>query len=144
MSVFPFMSNEPLPVENEELPVFKEYAYDFKKNCFKLRGGNTYLVEKNEALRIWIFKALATERFHYLAYSADFGCEVHELIGQNINQDITFSEIRRFIVEALMCNPYIEELSNFKFMHEGSYVEVCFDCTTIYGTMPLSFEQKEV
>ena len=48
--------------------MFREYAYDFENNCLLLRDGNTYLVEGNEALRIWIFKALTTERFRYTAY----------------------------------------------------------------------------
>ena len=63
MSVFPFIT----PPEDSQrvtgsLPMFREYAYDFANNCLLLKDGQTYLVEGNEALRIWIFKALATDR----------------------------------------------------------------------------------
>lgn len=43
--------------------MFREYAYDFENNRLLLRDGNTYLVEGNEALRIWIFKALSQSGF---------------------------------------------------------------------------------
>ena len=68
MSVFPFIT-PPSSTEDSTtaLPMFREYAYDYENNCLLLRDGNTYLVEGNEALRIWIFKALATERFRYLS-----------------------------------------------------------------------------
>ena len=55
MSIFPFISPEILESgQASELPMFREYAYDFENNRLLLRDGNTYLVEGNEALRIWI------------------------------------------------------------------------------------------
>ena len=115
MSVFPFIDPSALgPEESTELPLFREYAYDFQNNCLLLKSGQTYLVEGNEALRIWIYKALTTERFRYTAYDADFGSEIDTLIGSPLNSDIAKSELKRFITEALMVNPYIEELGNFQ------------------------------
>ena len=144
MSVFPFMDADIAESTAGELPVFKEYAYDFENNCLKYNAGKTYLVEKNEALKIWIYKALTTERFRYLAYTAAFGSETHTLIGLTMNSEITYSELRRFIVEALMVNPYIEELTNFHFEKQGSGVKAYFDVTTIYGDMDYFVEWKEV
>lgn len=145
MSIFPFIDPSALETEQDsELPMFREYAYDYENNCLLLRNGNTYLVEGNEALRIWIFKALATERFRYTAYDFDFGSEIHTLIGSPMNGEIAKSELKRFITEALMVNPYIEELSNFQFTQTGSGVTVEFDCTTIYGHDSIRWEAKEV
>ena len=58
MSIFPFIDSTSTSTEtNDELPMLKEYAYDFEKNELLLdEGGRTYMVEGNEALRIWIFK----------------------------------------------------------------------------------------
>lgn len=141
MSIFPFISPEALEGSQAmELPMFREYAYDFQNRRLLLRDGNTYLVEGNEALRIWIYKALATQRFRYTAYDAAFGSELHTLIGSNLNSDIKLSELKRYIIEALMVNPYIEELTNFEFVSQGSTVRVQFDCTTIYGTMTVPQE----
>ncbi len=144
MSVFPFI--DPSGLENLQkttLPMFWEYAYDFENNCLLLRNGQTYLVEGNEALRIWIFKALITERFRYTAYDADYGSEIDTLIG-GLNSRVILSELKRFIIEALMVNPYIQELSNFQFTQSGSGVRVEFDCTTVYGKERITWEVKEV
>ena len=136
MSIFPFISPEIL--ENgqiSELPMFREYAYDFENN---------YLVEGNEALRIWIFKALTTERFRYTAYDSAFGSEIHTLIGSSSHSDIVKSELKRFIIEALMVNPYISEISDFTFTQAKSGLQVEFTCTTIYGLAQVEWEAKEV
>lgn len=145
MSIFPFISPEVLESgQASELPMFREYAYDFENNRLLLRDGNTYLVEGNEALRIWIFKALTTERFRYTAYDSAFGSEIHTLIGSPLNSEIVTSELKRFVIEALMVNPYISELSNFQFTRTTSGVQAEFDSTTIYGNMPIMWEVKEV
>ena len=101
-------------------------------------------MDGNEALRIWIFKALTTERFRYTAYDSTFGSEIHTLIGSPLNSEIVTSELKRFVIEALMVNPYISELSNFQFTRTTSGVQAEFDCTTIYGNMPIMWEVKEV
>lgn len=144
MSVFPFISPQAEVVDSATLPMFREYAYDFENNCLLLRGGNTYLIEGNEALKIWIYHALVTERFRYIAHSSAYGSEVDTLIGHSMSNAITYSELRRFIVEALMVNPYIEELSDFKFTKAQSSVSVEFNCSTIYGTLPFEAAWKGV
>lgn len=145
MSIFPFIDPDGLNTGQEEkLPLFREYAYDFENNCLLLKNGQTYLVEGNAALRIWIFKALSTERFRYVAYDSDFGSEIGTLVGSPLHSDVAKSELKRFIIEALMVNPYIEELSNFQISQTGSGVTAEFDCTTVYGPDKISWEFKGV
>ena len=144
MSIFPFIDPEALAASQDNpLPMFREYAYDYENNRLLLRDGQTYLVEGNEALRIWIFKALDTERFRYTAYDSDYGSEIDTLIGA-VNSSVILPELKRFIIEALMVNPYIEELSNFQFEQSGSGVRVEFDCTTVYGKDQITWEAKGV
>ena len=47
MSIFPFIDSTSTSTEtNDELPMLKEYAYDFEKNELLLdEGGRTYMVE---------------------------------------------------------------------------------------------------
>lgn len=147
MSIFPFIDSENTgAAASEELPMLKEYAYDFEKNELLLdKDGKTYLVEGNEALRIWIFKALITERFHYTAYSFAFGSEYQEqLIGHAMNVEIVKLEMERFIVEALMVNPYIKRLDNFVFENSSTGMTVSFDCTSIYGMDTIPLPVREV
>lgn len=151
MSIFPFIDagSSDTTETDSTLPLFKEYAYDYKENKLLLDENNkTYLVEGNEALRIWIYKALSTARFRYTAYSAAFGNEVEDnIIGQvidTLSEDILLSELERYIIEALMVNPYIEELSNIKFELSGSGTNTSFDCKTLYGTENITFFMEGV
>lgn len=145
MSIFPFIDPDVLVASQDNaLSIFREYAYDYENNRLLLRNGQTYLVEGNEALRIWIFKALATERFRYTAYDSDYGSEIDTLAGKAINSSVILPELKRFIIETLMVNPYIEELGNFQFEQSGSGVRVEFDCATVYGKERLTWEAKGV
>ena len=46
---------------NESLPLFVEYGYDFDKQCFRYdEKGQNLMVTENEALKVWIYKAIAT------------------------------------------------------------------------------------
>ena len=123
MSIFPFIDSTSTSTEtNDELPMLKEYAYDFEKNELLLdEGGRTYMVEGNEALRIWIFKALFTERCHYTAYSFAFGSEIQDqVIGHSMNVD------------------------NFVFENTSTGMTVSFDCTGIYGSNTILVPVREV
>lgn len=146
MSIFPFIDSGNITQETDGLPLLKEYAYDFQKNELLLdKSGNTYLVEGNEALRIWIFKALMTERFHYTAYSFAFGAEFQDqLIGHVMNVEVIKLEMERFIIEALMVNPYIKRLDNFIFENASTGMAVSFDCTSIYGRDTVLVPVREV
>lgn len=117
-----------------ELPIFKEYAYDYETNSLLLNEeGIPYLVEQDEALKIWIHKALHTVRYRYLAYSDDYGTE----------EDIIYQEAERFITEALMVNPYIDQVSDFSFTMSGDVLSGSFCCTTIYGSMEIDWRDED-
>lgn len=147
MSIFPFIDATGASTETtDELPMLKEYAYDFEKNELLLDGeGKTYLAEGNEALRIWIFKALFTERCHYTAYSFVFGSEIQDqVVGQSMDVEIVKLEIERFIIETLMVNPYIKRLDNFVFENTSTGMTVSFDCTSVYGSDTIPIPVREV
>lgn len=137
MSIFPVLDLDTTSqLESaKELPLFKEYAYDYTNNCLLRKNGMTYFVSGNEALKIWIFKALHTIRYKYVAYSRAYGNELKSLMGQPIQKDILFPELQRFIVETLLTNPYIKSLHSFKFETAGAKVTVDFTCVTLYGTI---------
>lgn len=137
MGIFPFINPETVELAevNKALPLFQEYAYDFANNCLLMKNGQTYLVSGNEALKIWIFKALQTDRYYHAAYSWAYGTEARTLFGNTINKDVLFMELRRFTVEALMGCPYIQELKNFNFLGDADKISMSFDCETIYGDL---------
>ena len=48
---------EKTETEVEEIPIFKEYAIDFKTGEYIKEGNDIKVLEENEALKVWIFKA---------------------------------------------------------------------------------------
>lgn len=126
-----------------ELPVFKELAFDFETGQLKTKGGQYYYVEKNEALKVWIWKALNASRFTYLAYSSDYGNEIYTLIGRYLAKQLLFSELKRMIGEALLCNPYITSLTDFQIEQKGSKVECLFAVNTIYGSVAQAYTYEQ-
>lgn len=75
MGNFPFMALAENKVQTD-LPVFVEVAYDYEDNCLLYRGGKTYLLYKDDAIKVWIYKALRTARYHYAAYTHNYGNEL--------------------------------------------------------------------
>ncbi len=133
MSDFPFVTGKTESAENE-LKVYQEFAWDFDKQKFIYdKYGRHVIVEKNEAIKVWIFKALQTERFRYLAYSGQYGLEVEKFIGKVMGVQERYSELKRCIVECLMVNPYIRSIRNLQFETNKDKVVCSFDCVTVYG-----------
>lgn len=139
MSEFPFIPDNFTETTAEtvtnDLPVFAEWAFDFDKKELLLKNGKPYLVYKNEALKIWIWKALNphAERYNYNAYTFAYGNEFNTLLARFTESEVKRSELKRIIKDALLVNPYIKECTNFKFEQTGSKTRIEFDCLTIYG-----------
>lgn len=136
---FPFL-NTTRPASIENLPTFKEYAWDFDNNCFLYDGnGNMILLEENEAIKVWIIKALRTDRFAYLAYTWRYGFEGKKFIGKVLGVKERRSELRRGMIECLMINPYIRSIDKIEFIetNSGKNLELDIELTTVYGKVTL-------
>ena len=135
MSVeYPFTGTVTANTYTSDLPTPKEYAWDFENNCFLCDAdGQHRIVEGDEAIKIWVYKALNTERFRYLAYSWQYGIELRPFIGKVMGVQQRYSEIKRIIVECLMVNPYIKSIDTIDIQHEGDTVNISIMLTTIYG-----------
>ena len=129
--------------QTAELPVFKELAFDFETGQLKTMGGRYYYVGKNEAIKVWIWKALKSSRYTYLAYSTDYGNEIYTLISRYLAKQLLYSELKRMIEEALLCNPYITSLTDFQVEQKGSVVTCTYEVNTIYGNVADSYIYKE-
>lgn len=142
-SNFAFIPNtltETLDIQTtEELPVFRELAFDFDTGELKTIGGNYYYVEKNEAIKVWIWKALFSSRYTYLAYSTNYGNEIFTLIGRYLEKQLLYSELKRMIEEALLCNPYITGLSDFEVTRDRAKVICNFSVNTVYGNVAQAY-----
>lgn len=137
---FPFIGAEITTVE-EELPTFRQPAWDFKEDKFLYDGnGRHIIVTENKAIEVWVYKALKTERFSYLAYSWQYGIELHPFIGKVMSVQERYSELKRVIVECLMVNPYIKSIDSvtFEAAEHGNDVTTTVVLTTVYGEMSVN------
>lgn len=124
-----------------DLPLFQEYAWDFERDCFLYDvNGRHILLSRNPALEVWIYKALKTERFEYLAYSWQYGIELKPFIGKVMGVQERYSELRRVITECLMVNPYIRSIDSFSITPENraELVRVHITLTTVYGEVAIN------
>lgn len=124
--------------ENTDLPLAKEYAWDFNTNDFIYNNGKNVIVEGNEAVKVWIYKTLKTTRYNHLAYTWDYGNEFDTLIGKRYSNEYIQSEVERLLKECLLINPYIKELSNIKATAEHRTLHIDFTATTIYGEVNIN------
>lgn len=122
-----------------ELPIFRELAFDFDTKQLKTRGGQYFYVEKNEAIKVWIYKALFSSRYTYLSYSTNYGNEIYTLIGRYLEKKLLYSELKRMLEEALLCNPYITSLTDFDITQDGSKVVCDFSVNTVYGSVAQAY-----
>ena len=126
------------------LPPLKEYAWDFVHNKFRYRtDGIIQIVEENEALKIWIYKALKTERYRYEAYlhgvynlDSNYGIELEKYIGVYPNNSRTATIIEQRIRECLSINPYIKNINYIRIddMRKDNLI-ISLGVTSIYGNL---------
>lgn len=133
MSLFPFVSNiEEVKIDNT-FPLYKEVAWDFKRNIPIIENRDFKIVEGNEAIKVWVYKALLVPRYQYSIYSWDYGTELMDLIGKAYTPSLTKSEAKRYIEEALKINPYILEVNVVDTNFKDSTLSANVKITTIYG-----------
>lgn len=120
---------------------FKEYAYDFTKNSFIYNADGTLkVVTRNEAIKIWVYKTLLTERYLYRAYFDDYGAEIEHFIGTVPNDDKEAGNLYRYIEEALLVNPYVTSVDNINVVQTAKAITLQLEITTVYGKSTLEIE----
>ena len=133
MSLFPFISNiDEVKIDNS-FPLYKEIAWDFKKDNQIIQNGDFKIVEGNEAIKVWVYKALLTPRYNYSIYSWDYGSELMDLVGKAYTSSLTKEEAKRYIKEALLINPYILEVNVVDTSFSNGILSADIKLLTIYG-----------
>lgn len=133
MSLFPFVSNTDEVKVDNNFPLYKEVAWDFKRNIPILENGDFKIVEGNEAIKVWVYKTILTPRYNYSIYSWDYGSELLDLIGKAYTPSLTKSEAKRYIEEALLINPYISEVNVLDTDFKDGILSANVKIVTIYG-----------
>lgn len=132
MSILPsFLSREVLREAEGEagvVPVPREYGVDFATG--QLTGKT---VEGKEAVMVWIWNTLHTERYRYAIYSWMYGVEYEQYIGETVTDAYLQADCRTETEEALLVSPYITQLDDFVAVLEGTKLKVSFTAVTRFG-----------
>jgi phage baseplate assembly protein W len=118
-----FLSEE---TESESQPT-KTYYLDFENG----RIGSK--IDGEVALKQFVIKAIMTPRSRYAIYSDDYGCELKDLIGEDVTPDLLNSEIPRMIREALVYDDRISDVTDITVEKDGDKVYVSFTVVTTDG-----------
>lgn len=121
------------------LPLATEYAWDFDKDEYIVKNGDMQIVTGNDAIEVWCYFALKTDRYVHEIYSWNYGSEMYALIGQKYSRELTQSEAKRYITEALLINRYILDVDVRSIDFKGSRVYLEIYITTVYGGKELKF-----
>ena len=135
--IFPFINGDDglLEASSNNLPVYKECAWDFVKDEAIFVDGSPKIVYKNEAIKVWVYKAIKTNRYQYEIYSWDYGCEIESLIGKGFEFGFIKSESQRYIEEALLINPYITKINKIDVEFNKDILTAYVDLETVYGRL---------
>ena len=96
----------------------------------QISGMNEGLPAMRQAVEI----ILQNERFEWQIYSSNFGSELDNLVGEEL--DFIESELPRRIEDAFSSDSRILSVENFEFSETEMGELVChFDVRTVYGTM---------
>lgn len=120
---------------------------------FKSQTSNTYklnikknnisgFIDEINAVKQAVYLILNIERYRYLIYDWDYGFEISDLIGQDIN--IIQIEIQKRISDALKQDERITDVYDFIFKKTNKILHVSFSINTIFGeyTEEKNFEIK--
>lgn len=136
MSIFPMIQPKATP-STSSLPLCKETAWDYEKNCPIFRRGEPVIVTGKEAVKVWIYKALLTARYRYEIYTWDYGSEFESLIGQAYTPTLKEAEAPRYLKECLLINPYITAVKKIAVTFDAGKLTVSGVAETIYGEVDI-------
>ncbi len=111
-----------------------------KNYCMNLREEFVRgFTDELAAMEQVVFKILSTERYESIIYSWNYGVELNDLLGENV--DFVCSEVKRRISEALLADNRVEAVENFKFDTGVRHVvAVSFDVVTVFGVLEIGKE----
>ena len=136
-SVFPFINGDDglLEVTKKTLPLYKECAWDFEKDKAIFVDGSPKIVYGNEGIKVWIYKAIKTNRYEFEIYTWDYGSEIESLLGKGFQIGFIKSETKRYIEEALIVNPYITQINKIDIDFNADILTAYVDLETVYGRL---------
>jgi hypothetical protein len=95
-------------------------------------------IDQIKAVEQAVFLILNTERYQWLIHSWNYGVELHDLIGKDV--DFCIPEIERRVREALLQDDRITAVENFEFDVKKKKVLTTFTVVSIFGSINTEME----
>lgn len=136
MSILPsflqsLSDTETIKEENSQVvKVPREYGINFRTG--QLTGK---IVEGIEAIKVWIWLCLHTERFRHAIYSADYGTSFEQYIGHVLSDEYINTDCESEISDALLINEYIESIEDFEAVRNSDSLDIKFRAVTKFGNI---------
>lgn len=116
--------------DSQVVKVPKEYGIDFTTG--QLTGK---IVEGLEAIKVWIWLCMHTERFRHAIYSADYGTSLEQYIGHMLSEEYINTDCESEITDALLINEYIESIEDFEAVRNSDSLNISFRVVTKFGNI---------
>ena len=118
----------------------EEILAQIPSRTYRLQNGRIAgWIDELAAMRQAIEKVLHTERFTWLIYTDNYGVELKNLLGEEL--DLVMAEMERIVREALSVDERIIEIENFQVTQESrATLLVSFFVTTIFGSIQMEQE----
>ncbi len=117
----------------EVMPTPREYGIDFDTG--ELTGE---IVEGIEAIKVWAWNCIKSERYRYAIYSWQYGTEYEQYIGQTVSDEYLQNDCYTETQEALMVNPYITGIDDFAAELDKDRLHISFTLNTVLGSTEVS------
>ena len=95
-------------------------------------------IDDLEALQQSINNVLNTEKYEYPIYSFDYGIELENLLGKDL--EYIKIELKRRIEDCLVEDERIISVSDFSFVQNGDSLYCSFNVISIYGEISIDKE----
>ena len=116
--------------DSQVVKVPREYGIDFATG--QLTGK---IVEGLEAIKVWIWLCMHTERFRHAIYSADYGTSLEQYIGHMLSEEYLNTDCESEITDALLINEYIESIEDFEAVRNSDSLNISFRVVTKFGSI---------
>ena len=116
--------------------VYYDKTYKINANLNRVSGW----IDERESVAQAVYLILNIERYKFPIYSWDYGVELVNLIGKDLDTIITFLPGR--VREALIQDNRIEDVTDFEYERDGKKLTVTFTVKTIFGDLPTQMEVR--
>ena len=131
MNNFPTEVAAPTNITNTNVPLLKEYAWDFEKDKIILdKNGKFIIVEGVEALKVRNYLSLKIYKGRFFIYKNKVVTRLKDLIGKSINY--ISLRVEEMLYEAIVDNVYVTDIDNLEINYVNGKVIVTFDVINIY------------